>query len=255
MSTAWLVWTRILLRDCARRALGVEHAALSRAWMPAAVRKWAHCVLPDAVSVLIPARNEERVIAASIASLLASRGVQIEIIVLDDALDRSNRGNRAQLRRPGSARAPRVFASAAGRLEWQAARLLCARGHGPLEHPLLSRRRCASCSRSSRPYVRVSGALRLRPGQRLSPPGDGDSSGVAAAAADSLRAAFVSAAGRHARLVVRPASRWAAVSSSWCAAMPTARPAATRRSAPRCMTGCCCRSSFAVMVCAPILPT
>jgi hypothetical protein len=43
-----------------------------------------HCVLPDAVSVLIPARNEEHVIAASIESLLASRGVEIEIIVLDD---------------------------------------------------------------------------------------------------------------------------------------------------------------------------
>jgi hypothetical protein len=43
-----------------------------------------HCTLPDAVSVLIPARNEERVIAASIESLLASRGVAIEIIVLDD---------------------------------------------------------------------------------------------------------------------------------------------------------------------------
>jgi glycosyltransferase involved in cell wall biosynthesis len=44
-----------------------------------------HCVLPDAVSVLIPARNEERAIAASLTSLLASRGVAIEIIVLDDA--------------------------------------------------------------------------------------------------------------------------------------------------------------------------
>jgi Glycosyl transferase family 2 len=44
-----------------------------------------HCVLPDAVSVLIPARNEERAIAASLDSLLASRGVAIEIIVLDDA--------------------------------------------------------------------------------------------------------------------------------------------------------------------------
>src|SRR3984957_8468272 len=43
-----------------------------------------HCVLPDAVSVLIPARNEEQVIAASIASLLDSRGVAMEIIVLDD---------------------------------------------------------------------------------------------------------------------------------------------------------------------------
>jgi glycosyltransferase involved in cell wall biosynthesis len=42
------------------------------------------CVLPDAVSVLIPARNEEAAIGASIASLLASRGVGIEITVLDD---------------------------------------------------------------------------------------------------------------------------------------------------------------------------
>jgi glycosyltransferase involved in cell wall biosynthesis len=43
-----------------------------------------NCVLPDAISVLIPARNAERVIGASLDSLLASRGVQIEIIVLDD---------------------------------------------------------------------------------------------------------------------------------------------------------------------------
>jgi glycosyltransferase involved in cell wall biosynthesis len=43
------------------------------------------CSLPTAVSVLIPARNEERVIAASLESLLASRGVEIEIVVLDDA--------------------------------------------------------------------------------------------------------------------------------------------------------------------------
>ena len=42
------------------------------------------CALPGAVSVLIPARNEELAIGASIASLLASRGVGIEIIVLDD---------------------------------------------------------------------------------------------------------------------------------------------------------------------------
>jgi glycosyltransferase involved in cell wall biosynthesis len=43
------------------------------------------CSLPTAVSVLIPARNEERVIAGSLTSLLASRGVEIEIVVLDDA--------------------------------------------------------------------------------------------------------------------------------------------------------------------------
>jgi hypothetical protein len=42
------------------------------------------CVYSGTISVLIPARNEERVVAASIASLLASRAVAIEIIVLDD---------------------------------------------------------------------------------------------------------------------------------------------------------------------------
>jgi hypothetical protein len=42
------------------------------------------CLLSEGVSVLIPARNEERVIGASIESLLASRGIEIEIIVLDD---------------------------------------------------------------------------------------------------------------------------------------------------------------------------
>jgi hypothetical protein len=43
------------------------------------------CSLPTAVSVLIPARNEERVIGASLASLLASRGVELEVVVIDDA--------------------------------------------------------------------------------------------------------------------------------------------------------------------------
>jgi hypothetical protein len=43
-----------------------------------------HCLHPGAISVLIPARNEERVIAATINSLLASRDVAFEIIVLDD---------------------------------------------------------------------------------------------------------------------------------------------------------------------------
>jgi cellulose synthase/poly-beta-1,6-N-acetylglucosamine synthase-like glycosyltransferase len=42
------------------------------------------CLLSEGVSVLIPARNEERVIAASLESLLASRGIEIEVIVLDD---------------------------------------------------------------------------------------------------------------------------------------------------------------------------
>ena len=36
------------------------------------------------ISVLIPARNEERSIAAAVASVLASEGVEFELIVLDD---------------------------------------------------------------------------------------------------------------------------------------------------------------------------
>ncbi len=37
------------------------------------------------VAVLIPARNEERNIGACVERVLASRGVEIEVLVLDDA--------------------------------------------------------------------------------------------------------------------------------------------------------------------------
>jgi glycosyltransferase involved in cell wall biosynthesis len=37
------------------------------------------------VSVLIPARNEERSIAAAVESVLASRGIELEVVVLDDS--------------------------------------------------------------------------------------------------------------------------------------------------------------------------
>jgi len=47
-------------------------------------RFWNKRVLPP-VSVLIPARNEEGSIAAAIESVLSSRGVEFEIVVLDDA--------------------------------------------------------------------------------------------------------------------------------------------------------------------------
>jgi len=45
---------------------------------------WNRRVLPP-VSVLIPARNEEDSIASAIESVLASRGVEFEIVILDDA--------------------------------------------------------------------------------------------------------------------------------------------------------------------------
>jgi cellulose synthase/poly-beta-1,6-N-acetylglucosamine synthase-like glycosyltransferase len=40
--------------------------------------------VPTAVSVLIPARNEERSIGPAVESVLASHGVELEVIVLDD---------------------------------------------------------------------------------------------------------------------------------------------------------------------------
>ncbi len=39
----------------------------------------------DAVSVLVPARNEERGIVAAVESILSSTGVELELLVLDDA--------------------------------------------------------------------------------------------------------------------------------------------------------------------------
>jgi glycosyltransferase involved in cell wall biosynthesis len=85
-------------------ALWVWNMLLYREPASGGCAETGHCVLPDAISVLIPARNEEPVIAASISSLLASRGVQIEIIVLDDAsTDRT-----AEIVNAFAARDPRV---------------------------------------------------------------------------------------------------------------------------------------------------
>ena len=40
---------------------------------------------PERISVLIPARNEEARIAAALEAVLANEGVELEVIVLDDA--------------------------------------------------------------------------------------------------------------------------------------------------------------------------
>ena len=84
MSSTWLTG---LAFCCAAvpAVLWVWNMLLYREPGAGSCAEMGHCVLPDAISVLVPARNEERVIAASLTSLLASRGVQIEIIVLDDA--------------------------------------------------------------------------------------------------------------------------------------------------------------------------
>jgi hypothetical protein len=65
---------------------------------PAAGRPWPQ------VSVLVPARNEERAIGRFIADVLASEGVELELVVLDDASD----DRTAELVREAAARDPRV---------------------------------------------------------------------------------------------------------------------------------------------------
>ena len=47
-------------------------------------RKPAPAVAPPAMSVLIPARNEEANIGPAVAAVLASIGVAFEVVVLDD---------------------------------------------------------------------------------------------------------------------------------------------------------------------------
>ncbi|CAO3451072.1 glycosyltransferase [Azospirillum largimobile] len=58
----------------------------------------------SAVSILIPARNEEATIAAAVEAALASRGVEVEVVVLDDhSTDRT-----AEIVRSIAARDPRL---------------------------------------------------------------------------------------------------------------------------------------------------
>ena len=52
-----------------------------RIYLPPPEPKWE---TPPSVSVLIPARNEERVIRQAVESALASTGINLEVIVLDD---------------------------------------------------------------------------------------------------------------------------------------------------------------------------
>src|ERR1700690_1060537 len=103
MSSTWLPG---LAFSCAAvpAVLWVWNMLLYREPGAGSCAEMGHCVLPDAVRVLHPARNEQRGIAAALTSLLASRGVQIEVLVLDDAsTDRT-----AEIVLSFAARAPRV---------------------------------------------------------------------------------------------------------------------------------------------------
>ena len=76
------------------------------------------------VAVLIPARNEERNIGACVESVLGTRGVEIEVLVLDDAsTDRTAEVVRGIAAWDGRVRAGGGAAVACG-VEWEAACLL-----------------------------------------------------------------------------------------------------------------------------------
>jgi hypothetical protein len=75
---------------------GLAVLALVLAALPALLYRWnvrlyrpapAPADDPPAVSVLIPARNEESAIGPALGAVLASRGVEFEVIVLDDHSD------------------------------------------------------------------------------------------------------------------------------------------------------------------------
>jgi glycosyltransferase involved in cell wall biosynthesis len=82
-------WVDVALAAVAMVAAGVPALLFARNLgrfrpPPAAAPRAAGEAAP-AVSVLVPARNEEATLGGALAAILASRGVELEVIVLDDA--------------------------------------------------------------------------------------------------------------------------------------------------------------------------
>ena len=92
-------------------------------WNLALYRTPARASAPDPVSVLIPARNEEGNIGAAVAAVLASEGVTLELVVLDDG---STDGTGARL---AAIRDPRLRVMTGGVLPpgWSGKQHACAR--------------------------------------------------------------------------------------------------------------------------------
>lgn len=90
---------------------------------------------PRAVSVLIPARNEARCIAAAVESALASEGADVEVIVMDDASTDGTAAIAARL----AARDPRVRLAVAAALPagWNGKQHACHALAGLAKNPTL----------------------------------------------------------------------------------------------------------------------
>ncbi len=89
-----------------------------------------------AVSVLVPARDEEESIGACVESALATRGVDLEVVVMDDhSSDRT-----AEIVRAIAARDPRVRLVDAPELPegWNGKQHACHRLAGEARHPVLA---------------------------------------------------------------------------------------------------------------------
>jgi hypothetical protein len=92
--------------------------------------------MSQAASVLVPARNEEASIAACVEAVLASRGVELEVIVLDDhSTDRT-----AEVVREIAAKDPRVRLESAPELPdgWCGKQHACFAMSRIARHPLLT---------------------------------------------------------------------------------------------------------------------
>jgi hypothetical protein len=89
-----------------------------------------------AVSVLIPARNEERSIAAAVESALASKGVELEVLVLDDHSDDATADRVKEIAR----REPRVRLLAGAPLPpgWCGKQFACSQLALAASHPRLA---------------------------------------------------------------------------------------------------------------------
>ena len=102
-------------------------------WNLALLRTPARAVAPPPLSVLIPARNEEANIGDAVAAVLASEGVTLEVIVLDDG---STDGTAAVL---AGITDPRLRVAAGGALPggWSGKQHACARLAELAAHGLL----------------------------------------------------------------------------------------------------------------------
>ena len=115
------------------------------------------------VSILVPARDEEANIEACLRAALASRGVAVEVLVMDDG---SRDATPAIVRRLAAAD-PRLRlalrAAAAAGLDRQGPRLRAARRGGAGHAPAVPRRRRAACAGRGGGAGGARGAARASP--------------------------------------------------------------------------------------------